>query len=128
MPEKNCGGDAFARAELFGQVIGEAAGELEHRFGRHIVAGQRGGAFPADFDAGEQIGLGAGELEQARGLELGVLAENLGVGDEGDGGAAPVGGAAELLQRAGRQAAREFLRVKLLVARDFDPGAGSTAR
>ena len=40
-------------------------------------------AAPADLDAGEQIGLGAGELVEALGREGRVRAENLGVGREG---------------------------------------------
>ncbi len=121
MPLKNWVVTHSRVAQLFGEVIGQPAGELEHRLGGDIFADQRGGAFPADFDAGKQVGLRAGELEQAGGLELGVLAEDLAVGDEADGGAAPVGGAAEALQRAGGQPLGELLRPQLLVPRDFDP-------
>ena len=103
-------------------MIGEAAGELEHGFGRDIVAGEAGGAFPADFHPGEEIGFRAGELEQAGGLEFRVFAEDFTVRDEGDGGAAPVGRAAEPFERAGWQAFGELLRPKLLVPRHFHPG------
>ncbi len=121
-PGEEFGGDAFAVAELFGEVIGEAAGELEHCFGRDLVAGERGRTLPADFDPGKQIGLRARELEQPRGFELRILAEDFGIGHEADRGAAPVGGAAELLQSAGRQSARELLREQFLVPRHLDPG------
>ena len=74
--------------------------------------------FPADFDAREQVGLGADRFEEARGLEA-VVAEDLLVGVEGDGGAAPVLGGPEFCDRPERDAAGEALFVKLLVARDL---------
>ncbi len=98
---KGLRGDAFATAELFGQVVRKAAGEFEHRFGGDIVAGQAGGAFPADFDPGEEIGFRARQLEQLLRIELPV-AENLGVGHEADRGSAAVGGRAELFDRPER--------------------------
>ena len=61
-------------------------------------------AAPADLDAGEEIGLGARELVEPRRLELRVGAEDLRVGREGDGGAAPVGGGADVLERRGGDA------------------------
>jgi hypothetical protein len=42
-------------------MVGKPAGELEHRLGRSVVADQRRIAAPADLDAGEEIGLRAGE-------------------------------------------------------------------
>ncbi len=48
---------AVAPAQLLAQMIGQAAGELEHRLGRRIVGQQRRRTAPPDFDAGEQIGL-----------------------------------------------------------------------
>ncbi len=99
------GGDAFARADLFLEVIREPAGELEHRLGGNLLAGEAGGAFPTDLDPGEEVGLGAGELEQPRRLEPGIVAEDFAVRDEGDAGAAAVGGGAERLELAGGQPA-----------------------
>ncbi len=114
------GGDAFAAADLFLEMIGQAAGELEHSLLRNIVACQRLGAFPADFHAREQIGLRARQLEQALGAEL-ALAEDLRVGNERDRGAAPVGGIADLGDGALRQALGKLLRMDLAVARHFHP-------
>ncbi len=113
----------FAAADLLAQVIGEAAGELEDGFGRRVVRDQRGIAFPADLDAGEQIGLGPRQLVEPRGLEL-HLAEDLGIGGEGDRGAAPVGRAAEMLEGAERLPPAEALAVELPLARDLDDGVG----
>ena len=107
-------GDAFAVAELLGEMVGEAARELEHRGLGDGVGDERGVAAPADLDPGEQIGLGARELVEARGVEGGVGAENLGIGDEADGGAAAVGGGADFLELRGRCAARKGLAVELL--------------
>ena len=111
---------ALARADLFAQVIGKAAGELEHRFGRRVVADQFGRALPANLDAREQIRLRARELVQPRGLEAHLGAEDLLVGDEADHRAAPVGCRADMLDRPERLAARETLAVELAVARDLD--------
>ena len=84
------GGHAFAPAELFGQMVGKTAGKFEHRFGGHIVAREAFGAFPADLNPGEEIGLRPRQLEQPLGTEL-ALAEDLGVGNEADRGAAAIG-------------------------------------
>ena len=102
-------------------MVSEPAGELEHGFGGDIIAGKAACAFPADFYAGEQIGFGTGEFEQAGRFEPGIFAKDFGIGNEGDRRTAPVGCSAEPLQRPRGCAAREFLRVKLLVAGDFDP-------
>ena len=110
------------------QMIGEAARELEHRLGGRLVGDQLGIAAPAYLDAGEEIGLGARQPVEPRRLELRVLAENLGIGGEGDGGAAPVLGRAQLDQLRGRQAAGEGLAVELLVARDLDHRVDRQAR
>ena len=91
-------GDGRALAELVGEMVGEAAGELEDRVFGDFRRGQRGIAAPADLDPGEEIGLGPGEGVEARRVERRVGAENLRVGGEGDGGAAAVGGGADLLQ------------------------------
>ena len=74
--------------------------------------GELGVARPADFDAAEQIGLGARHLEQALRRELGLVAEDLRVGMEARGGAAAVLHLADLLHLAGRFAARIALPVE----------------
>ena len=118
------GGDAFAVAELLGEMVGEAAGELEDGGFGDVVAGERRVAAPADLDPGEQIGLGARELVEPRRVERRVGAEDVGVGDEADGGAAAVGGGADFLERRGGEALGEGLAVELLVARDLDDRLG----
>ena len=105
-------------AEGFPEIIGKAAGEVKAGLGRGLAVVDM--AFPADLDAREEIGLGARHIEEARGLERQV-AEDLGVGVEGDGGAAPVRRGAEGFDWALRDAAREFLGVKLAVAGNLDP-------
>ena len=117
-------GDAVAAAKLFLQVIGKPAGELENRLLRHILARQLRIAFPADFNAGEKIGLRPRQAEQARGFELRIRPENFRIGREGDGGATPVGGRAKLFKAAQGCPARETLAVKLLVARNLDDRVG----
>src|SRR3546814_2727207 len=67
---KEVRGRARAVADLFLEVIGEAAGKLEHRLGRDVFDDQLGRAFPANFDAREQLGLRAREPIEPRGLEL----------------------------------------------------------
>src|SRR3546814_13922678 len=75
-------GRARPAADLFLGVIGEAAGKLEHRLGRDVFDDQLGRAFPANFDAREQIGLRAREPIEPRGLELEVWPENLDIRSE----------------------------------------------
>jgi hypothetical protein len=113
------GGGAFAGADLLLEVIAEAAGELEHGFGRRLIRDQRGIALPADLDAGEQIGFGARELVEPRGLEQ-HLAEDFHVGRERHRSAAPVGRGADLLDRPEGQALAEALAVEQPIACDFD--------
>ncbi len=98
----------------------QPAGIMEDLARRHVVAGEAFVARPADFDAAEQIGLGARHPENARGREAGLGAEDLRVGVEAVGGAAPVVHLAEFLKGPHRLAARELLAVKLLVARHLD--------
>src|SRR3546814_9424699 len=76
-PDEGLGGRAFARTDLFLEVIGKAAGELEDRLGGGVVADQLGRAFPADFDTREQIGLRPRHAIQALRLETAMLAEDL---------------------------------------------------
>ena len=114
------GGRAFALADLLLEMVGEAAGELEHRLGRRLVVDQRGIASPAYLDAGEQIGLGARQPVQPRRLERRILAENLGSGVKVT--VVPrrfgVGPSLTRAPRSGRP--REGLAEQLLVARDLD--------
>src|SRR3546814_16042113 len=70
------------RSDLFLQMIGKAAGELEYRLGGGVVADQLGRAFPANLDPGEQIGLCPRHAKQALRLEAAVLAENFGIGED----------------------------------------------
>ena len=115
-------GDQLLALDVVEQVVLQAVRELEGRFRRNVVDAldQRRRAFPADLDAAEQIGLGARHLEQAAGLEMGVLAEDLVIGLEAHLGAAPVEHAAHGLELALRQAAGEDLPVEGLAARDLD--------
>ena len=71
--------DRLLALDVGGEIILQAAGEMEHRLGRDlaVAAEQRGRAAPADFDAAEQIGLRARHLEDARRIEFGAGAENL---------------------------------------------------
>ena len=114
-------GDAFAASDLFGEVIGKAARELEHGLGGNVRSRDEGrGAFPADLDTSEEIGLRTREAEQPSRLEARVFTKDVTIRDEGNGGAAPIGSRANALERGGGQPAREFLRVELLVPRHFD--------
>ncbi len=115
-------GDAWAVADLLGEMVGEAAGELEDGGFGDFGAGQRGVAAPADLDAGEEIGFRAGELVDPDRDERSIGAENLRVRRERGGGAAAVGGRADLLELRSREAPGEALAVKLLLTRDFDDG------
>ena len=101
-----------------GQVIGEAPGKVEHRLHRRVAIGD--GRFPADFDARKEIGLGPRHFQKAMGFE-GERAENLGVRVKGNSGAAAVRGGTHLAHGALRDAAAEFLHIKLAVQRDLDP-------
>ena len=78
------------------------------------------GAEPADFDAAVEIGLRARHLEHALGLELRLVAENLGVLPEPHLGAAAVRRLAGVLQFALRLAALERHAIELLATRDLD--------
>ena len=77
-------------------------------------------AMPADFDAAEEIRLGARHLEQAQRIEFCLGAENFRVRLEAHLGAAAVVDLAELLQAGLRLSARVGLTVKLAAARDLD--------
>src|SRR3546814_2426851 len=107
---------------LFLQMIGKAAGELEYRLGGGVVADQLGRAFPPDFDPGEQIGLCPRHAKQALRLETAVLAEDFGIGDKGNAGAASVRRRTQFFESAEREPARETLAIELLAARELDLG------
>src|SRR6185437_476585 len=103
-----------------GEVVGEATREVQLLFLRHVFwPRQRRIAPPANLDAAEEIGLAARQAIDQRRLEM-ELVEDLGIGVEADRGAALVGGAAAFLDLRLRFAAAVFLRIELLVARDFD--------
>ena len=105
-------------------MIGEAAGELERRFGGRVVADQLGRAFPADFDPGEQIGLGPRELYSALRLERCMSPKISASGMKDTLVPRRLGVGAEFFERAERRAAREALAVELLVARHLDHRVG----
>ena len=77
-------------------------------------------AVPADLDAAEQVGLGAGHLVEASRFELRALAEDLRIGMETHLGAAAVLNLAEILQPANRVAAGKTLAVEVAATRDLD--------
>ena len=75
---------------------------------------------PADFDAAEEIRLGARHLEQAQRIEFCLGAENFRVRLEAHLGAAAVVDLAELLQAGLRLSAHVGLTVELAATRDLD--------
>src|SRR3546814_5972117 len=103
-------------------MIGKAAGELEYRLGGGVGADQLGRAFTANLDPGEQIGLCPRHAKQALRLEAAVLAENFGIGDEGNAGAAAIGRRAEFFKPPKRKPARKTLAIELLAACHLDLG------
>ncbi len=105
-------------------MISQTTGELEHRFLRHIVARKLRIAAPANFNAGEQIGFGPGQLEQACRFELRIRAKDFGVRGEGYAGPAPIGGRSQFVQPTLRMATLKTLAVQLLVARHFHHSVG----
>ena len=81
------GGDGLDLANTFGQCIGQTAGEVQGGLSRCLVGDAFRRAGPFDLDATEQIGLGAGHAEQARGFERRTGTENLFIRLEADAGA-----------------------------------------
>ncbi len=124
LPDEGLVGDGGALAELLGEMIGKAARELEGGAFGYVGGGERGVAAPADLDAGEEVGLGPHEAEEAAGIEVGLGAEDLRIRSEGDGRAALVRGRADLFQWGDGEPLREGLAVELLVAGDFDDRLG----
>src|SRR3546814_10040175 len=116
-----CSTDLRALAfELGGEIVWQAAGEMQHGLGRRLVAcgDQLGGAGPVNLHDGIEIGLRARHLEQPGGAEMRTLAEDLFVGVEDDRGAAAVRRRADLFQLGLRCAARIMLAPQLAVAGD----------
>ncbi len=102
LAEKRAGGQGFALVQDRIQIVFEPAGEVQGGARRCLgFLGQevfRAG--PADFHAAIEIRLGAAHAIEGFRAELGLGAENLGVGGEGHRGAAPVGDFARVLQLA----------------------------
>ena len=119
-PGKGPVGIGRGGAQLFAQIVRQPAGEVEGGLARGLAVVDLG--LPADFHAGMQVGLGLDHPHHARGLQP-VVAEDLLVGMEGDGGAAAVRGGADLLDRPLRDAAAEALPPQLAVAGDLDDHA-----
>ena len=117
-------GDGRSLAKLLLKVIGETAGKLEDGLFGDVVRCERGVATPADFDAGEEIGLGAGQLIETLGAELRLSAEDFGVGREADSCSAAVRRRADFLEFGGSMPSSKGLAVQLFVTRDFDGGFG----
>src|SRR6516165_6392941 len=88
-----------------------------HFFG---AAKQLLGARPTDFDAAEQISLGAGHLENPLGAEKRFTPEDVRIGPETDFGAASVRRFAGILQFGLWLAALERHAVEPLAARNLD--------
>ena len=78
-------------ADVVGQAVAQAAGEVQNSLGGDVGAGfqQRRVALPADLDATEQVRLGSAQPVKPRRAER-QRAEDRGVGLEPDGGAAAV--------------------------------------
>src|SRR5260221_6678758 len=101
-----------------GEIILQSPRKVKAVLGGYILDAleQCGIAAPADFDAAEQIGLGASHLEQPLRLERSLGAENLGVRFEADLGAAAAVDLARLLEAALAIAALERPTVELFAA------------
>ena len=106
----------------FAKLVGEAVGVGEDGVGGdfRVFWKQLWVTRPAHFNAAEEIGFRAGHAEEADRAPAQLVAEDLRVRLEADGGAAPVGCGADLGELAHRGAAREFLAIHSAVAGDFD--------
>ncbi|MCY1554755.1 hypothetical protein D9M68_913500 [compost metagenome] len=100
-----------------GHEVAQAIGIVEHGFDGRIGIGEALVATPAQFDAGKEIGLGPCHPEQASGREMRQVAENLRIGVETRGCAAPIVHPAQMLDLALGLAAREAQAMQLLLAR-----------
>src|SRR5579883_1125040 len=114
LAEEGAGGEGGAGLQGRREIVGEAAGEMKPLL-LWDALGQRQlrVAPPADLDAAEEIGLGAGEAVERRRLEMRVGAEDLRVRVEADRGAAPVLDGALILELRRRLAAAVLLRPEL---------------
>ncbi len=92
---------------------------MEGGLGGGLVVEALRRAPPANLDAAEQIGLGAGHAIKPRRLERRALAEDLGIRQEANGGAALARGR-DLLQPGCGLAAGEALPPFMAVAPDAD--------
>ena len=101
-------GDRRPVAELLGEMVGEAAWELEDGVFGDVGAGEGRVAPPANFDARKQICLGSRQPVEPIGREGGVGAENLQVRREGDGRSATVWGRTHFLERRGCNSPRKI--------------------
>ena len=113
-------GDVGAAGDFGGEIVLQAAGEVEDGLGGGVVLDEGRIAGPADLDAAEEVGLRARHLEEAGGLEVRAFAEDGFVGLEADLGAAAVVDGAQLFQLGRGRAAREHHAIELLAAGDFD--------
>src|SRR5262249_25126085 len=102
------GRDGLDVLDALGEEVGEPVRETEHRLGRGLVVDAGGIALPADLDAADEGGLGAGHAVEPGRLEGAALAEDHRVGGEGDRGSL-LAGRGDLLDRAERLAAGERL-------------------
>ena len=102
------GGDGLDVADALGQEVREAVRKAQDRLGGGLVVDQGRVAGPADLDAAEEVGLGAGHPVEAGRPEGGGIAKDDRVRAEGDD--RPVlAGRPEFLQPADRLAAAEGL-------------------
>jgi len=110
-----------APADLLFQIILQPVGKFQHilrrTFGFILDEGRV--AFPADFNAAKQIGLGFCHGVKPRRVEV-DFAENLCIGHESHGCTAFVFRLSDFLQLALRQAARKLLPVQGLLTRHID--------
>ena len=100
--ERLVGNGRLAR-HILGQMVRQTAWEDEGLRLRHLLARQLGRATPADFHAAEQIGLGSRQPVKAVSGKAHPRAEDLRVGPEGHGRAAPIRRRPHILHRPQRR-------------------------
>jgi hypothetical protein len=110
LAEERLGRQRGAVGESGGEIIGEAAGEMQTVLGRHAVGTrQRRIAAPMDLDAAEEIGLRARHAIEHGRAEMRLGAEYLGIGMKAHRGTAAVLNRAEILELRLRLAAAVVL-------------------
>src|SRR5688572_11688450 len=121
LPDEGGGGDGLLAVHAGGQVVAEAAREVQGLLGgsRILVADQRPVARPADLVPAVEVGLGPAHAIEAFGAEVRLLAEYLRIGVEADRRAAPVD-VAGVLQFSLRLTLAIGLNIKLFTARNLD--------